>query len=235
MAHAPITLPSPVSGIIHEQSWTRPANNFDFRLASTAAQHVARGSAPSIDLGNGHANLPPVMSIIAGKVVEHRIADGVTTIQSFDGNWRVVNAHMAIDAAWKATPLGSSVGVGAVIGHMSNTSPAAIRAHWHGQVGFKVVNNKGWLDPWPLLAINQFAVVNGPSINIRTGPSKAAPIFATSRADGIKRAGVKIAELTARMKVLQPPFAVGDGLVWVRANLNGQVVFISKALVHFDV
>ena len=233
MAHAPITLPSPVVGVIHEQSWKRPAGNLDFRLAQTAAQHATSG-VMAIDLGNGHANLPPVMSMISGTVVEHRTTDGVTTIQSFDGNWRVVNAHMAIDAVWKAFPIGASVGVGTVLGHMSNTSPMAILAHLHCQVGFKVVKDTGWLDPWPLLAFNQFAVVNGPSINIRTGPSMSAPIFAVSRADGIKKDGVKIAELSARMKVLQPAFAVGDGLIWVRANLAGKVVFIFKGLVHFD-
>lgn len=236
MGTAPITLPSPVAGLVHEQTWQRPPHNTDWRLTKTAAQHVASGGGNAIDLGDHDADRDDCYAMIGGKVVEHRARDGVLTVESFDGMWRVVNAHLAIDAVWGDHPLGTTVGVGTVIGHVSNTypPPTVLAAHWHGQVGHKVNGRWDWLDPWPLLAINQFAVLNGPHSNIRSGPSTSAPIFATSSADGIFRAGVKIAELSARMKVDQPPMATGDGLVWIKASLNGEVVFIWKNLVHFD-
>lgn len=236
MAQAPISLPSPVAGVIHEQSWIRPAGNTDWRLTRTGKQHVDSGGPPAIDLGDFDVDRDNCFAIIGGTVVEHRARDGVITIQSFRETWRVVNAHLAIDALFEDHPKGSVVGLGTVIGHVSNTfpPPTVLAAHWHGQVGHKVDGKWAWLDPWPLLAINQFAVLNGAHSNIRSGPALSAPVFATSKADGIHRAGVKIADLNARMHVLQPPFAVGDGLVWVKASLNGQVVFIWKNLVHFD-
>ena len=235
MSQAPITLPSPVAGIVHEQSWKRPAGNTDWRLTKSAAQHAKTG-AKAIDLGDRDIDRDDCFAIIGGKVVQHRERDGVITIESSDKKWRVVNAHLAIDALFRGHPLGSTVEVGTVIGHVSNTypPPTVLGAHWHGQVGQKVAGKWVWLDPWPLLAINQFAVLNGAGSNIRTGPSTSAPIFATSKADGIRRAGAKIADLSTRMQVGQPPMAVGDGLVWVKASLNGQVVFIWKNLVHFD-
>ena len=235
MSQAPITLPSPVAGIVHDQSWKRPAGNTDWRLTKSAAQHAKTG-AKAIDLGDGNIDRDNCHAMIAGKVVQHRARDGVITIQSFDGKWRVVNAHLAVDALFRDHPLGSTVGLGTVIGHVSNTypPPTVLGAHWHGQVGHKVDGKWVWLDPWPLLAINQFAVLNGAGSNIRTGPSTSAPIFATSRPDGIRRAGAKVADLSARMRIGQPPMAVGDGLIWVKASLNGQVVFIWKNLVHFD-
>ncbi|MDP9467236.1 MAG: hypothetical protein M3P32_00630 [Chloroflexota bacterium] len=236
MSQAPITLPSPVAGIIHDQSWERPPGNTDWQLTKNAAQHSVGGRAKAIDLGDRDIDRDNCHAMISGKVVQHRARDGVLTIESFDGTWRVVNAHLAIDAVWEAHPLGSTVGVGEVIGHVSNTfpPPTILKAHWHGQVGHKLDGTLTWQDPWPLLAINQFAVLNGAHSNIRLGPSTSAEIFATSKADGIHRAGVKVAELSARMPVGQPPMTVGDGLVWVKASLNDQVVFIFKNLVHFD-
>lgn len=240
MNAAPITLPSPVDGAIHPQPWAdygrkRPAGSTDWRVTKTAAQH-ATTSVRAIDLGDANVDRDSTYALISGKVVEHRAGDGVTTIQSWDGKLRVVVAHLAIDSIFAAFPVGTAVSAGTCIGHVSNTYPPAkgtIAAHLHLQIGQLVAGKWVWDDPWPLLAINQLAVLNGAGINLRERPGTDAPIFATSRAAGIVRGGKVIAPLGAQMDVQQPPFAIASGLVWVRALLGATPVAIAKNLVHF--
>lgn len=235
MARAAITLSSPVSGVIHPYNWKRPSGNTEFKVTRTAAQHVALKGPPAIDLGDAAIDRDNAYAVIAGVVVTNRSRDGCKIIESNGGTWRQVLAHLAIDTLWYDFPKGRAVGVGTVVGHVSNTypPPTVLPAHLHLEFHHKV--NGIWVkvDPEPCLAINQYAVLNGAGINIRERAGTDAPIWATSRAGGIYRAGVKIAELSARMKVQQPPFAAANGLIWVNALLDGKKVAIAQYLVHF--
>ena len=239
-----LTCPSPVLGDIHNTSWSRPPGNTDFRLTRTAYGHEVAGGVKAIDLGDGNIDRDNCYAMFGGVVKEHRTRDGVITIESLSGRWRAVYAHLAIDSTFWQTYWGKVVPDATLLGHVSNTypPPTILPTHLHIQLGQLVYGNWRWLDPWPLLAINQFVILNGAGINIRTAPDlSSAAIYATSRPDGIHHwtmangLGPVIAPLSEKMRVLHPPFTIAENLVWVKALLNGQIVFISKNLIHFDV
>lgn len=232
-----ISLPNPVHSIIHPQNWVRPTGNNEFQLTKNAAQHIAAGGPAANDYAEHIVTHPAAYAMISGKVVEHRSGDGVITILRSDG-WRIVSAHLLINDLFKSFYLGRSVVVGQQIGNVSNTYPdpsVHLLEHIHIQVGKNVVNDKPWFDPWPLLAQNQFVILNGVGSNIRLGHSLSSTIYAYSASDGIRRkSDNKLLEpLSYRFDVQYPAFNSGDGLVWIKCTLNGLTVYIWQKLIHF--
>jgi murein DD-endopeptidase MepM/ murein hydrolase activator NlpD len=148
--------PNPVSGPIHPASWERPPGNLEFEVTSYFGPRVIigpdgkrqAGVHKGLDIGNARTGAN-VLAQGAGKVVEYRpLVDGVVTIQTPDGKWRLVSAHMT----GITVRLGSAVAVGQVIGKVGMVGATAPHLHFEN----KELVNGSYIprDPWRLLAQN---------------------------------------------------------------------------------
>jgi hypothetical protein len=106
------------------------------------------------------------------------------------------------------------------------------RNGWYPGASGALVNDPRIL-PIGAVAPAQNVQLNAGAIcNIRTAPNLLlSSIYATARADGIYRLGVKIAEHGATMKF--GGYETGAGYTWALCYLNGGYRRIAKQFVHF--
>lgn len=236
---------NPVPGItILPVNGPWPTPNYQFKVVSTFAQHVASGRGPGIDIANGRAG-DPIYAMVDGKVTA-RFTDtsGALVLRYLHAasGMEFGIAHMSAYAA--GTGVGSLLRVGQRIATLDTTGRAS-GPHLHG--GCKAVNLSG--DPeqdwWPYLFQNRTAYFKQAGINIRSnqgvvGGTSPGPLFATTHVDGhIRRVsdnkdlGLWGTKRAIRQPVVGAKWTLPSGATgtwWLRIWLDGAWRFVAYPL-----
>jgi hypothetical protein len=151
-----VALGNPIIGILRPNDWVRPAGNTDMRVTQTAAQHIARGGPPALDIGDAAADLDPILAPHDGVVAQAFTVGSANLSIDFNSGgqkWRIVLAHNTLP---HPVSLGQAVKEGQQVGRMGNTSSPTmpVSIHLHIQLGHLVGSSWVWVDPWVYLRQN---------------------------------------------------------------------------------
>lgn len=127
------------------------------RVTKTAAQHVASGGPPALDIGDGDIDRDEILAPRSALVAQALTTGSANlSLDFFDEGkkWRIVLAH---DTLPHPVEVGAMVAEGQVVGRMGNTSSPTmpVPIHLHIQLGWWNGSAWVWVDPWIYLRQNQ--------------------------------------------------------------------------------
>jgi hypothetical protein len=147
----------PIRGPLHPKGWVRPAGNTDMVITQTAADHIARGGPPALDIGDGAPDLDEILAPHASSVGQAlTIGSANLSLDFIDEDGRKCRIVLAHNTLPHPVAQNQQVALGQVVGRMGNTSSPTmpVSIHLHIQIGYWNGTSYTWVDPEPLLNQN---------------------------------------------------------------------------------